>query len=117
MATATAATGLDATVEAVEAYACTIPTDAPESDGTLEWDSTTIVVVEVRAGGETGLGYTYADASAAHFVRTNFTDLLRSLAVSQVRKGWVRMGQAIRNAGARASASAPSRPSMSLSGT
>ena len=30
-----------------------IPTDAPESDGTLEWDSTTIVVVEVarRAAG------------------------------------------------------------------
>ena len=35
----------------VAAY--TIPTDAPESDGTLEWDSTTIVVVEVAAGGET----------------------------------------------------------------
>ena len=36
----------------VPAY--TIPTDEPESDGTLEWDSTTIVVVEAHAGGMTG---------------------------------------------------------------
>ena len=36
----------------------TIPTDRPESDGTLEWDSTTIVVVEAHADGCTGLGYT-----------------------------------------------------------
>ena len=34
-------------VEAVSAAAYTIPTDRPESDGTFEWDSTTIVVVEV----------------------------------------------------------------------
>jgi hypothetical protein len=34
----------------------TIPTDAPESDGTLAWDETTIVVVEVEGGGCRGLG-------------------------------------------------------------
>ena len=34
-------------VERLDVRAYTIPTDAPESDGTLEWDSTTIVVVEV----------------------------------------------------------------------
>jgi hypothetical protein len=28
----------------------TIPTDGPESDGTLEWTSTTIVIVETAAG-------------------------------------------------------------------
>ncbi|OOK67713.1 mandelate racemase/muconate lactonizing enzyme-like domain protein [Mycobacterium kansasii] len=37
-------------VESVEASAYTIPTDAPESDGTLAWDSTTFVLVSVRAG-------------------------------------------------------------------
>ncbi|MGH9456534.1 MAG: enolase C-terminal domain-like protein, partial [Thermoanaerobaculia bacterium] len=46
-------------IEMVEASACTIPTDAPESDGTLEWSSTTIVLVECSAGGERGLGYSY----------------------------------------------------------
>ena len=35
----------------------TVPTDGPESDGTLEWTSTTIVVVEVFAGRVSGLGF------------------------------------------------------------
>ena len=47
----------------IRARAYEIPTDAPEADGTLEWDRTTLVLVEIAAGGETGLGYTYADAS------------------------------------------------------
>ena len=42
-----------------------IPTDAPEADGTYAWDSTTLVLVEARAGGKTGLGYTYADTATA----------------------------------------------------
>src|ERR1051326_1970271 len=43
-------------VEGVRVGAVCVPTDAPEWDGTLEWNSTTLVVVEVAAGGETGLG-------------------------------------------------------------
>ena len=31
-------------VEGLEAGAFTVPTDAPESDGTLSWDSTTLVL-------------------------------------------------------------------------
>ncbi len=31
-------------IERLEVAAYTVPTDRPESDGTLEWDSTTIVV-------------------------------------------------------------------------
>lgn len=48
----------------ISAY--TIPTDQPESDGTAAWDSTTIVIVELTADGVTGLGYSYANAAAAH---------------------------------------------------
>ena len=55
-----------APVESLAVSAFTVPTDAPESDGTAEWDSTTIVVVEATAGGETGLGYTYAPAAAGN---------------------------------------------------
>jgi len=58
----TVATGT--AVEQLEVVARTIPTDAPESDGTLEWDSTTIVVVQARAGGKVGLGYTYTHDAA-----------------------------------------------------
>ncbi|HEX3519156.1 MAG TPA: hypothetical protein VHT29_09005, partial [Solirubrobacteraceae bacterium] len=53
------------TVERIDVEAYTIPTDAPEGDGTLEWDSTTIVVVQAHAQGHVGLGYTYADVSTA----------------------------------------------------
>ena len=47
---------MEAPVEGIQVSAYTVPTDEPESDGTAEWDSTTIVVVQVRAGGTTGLG-------------------------------------------------------------
>ena len=46
-----------------------IPTDKPEADGTYSWDATTLVIVEVSAGGTKGLGYTYADASIVELIR------------------------------------------------
>ena len=42
----------------------TVPTDAPEGDGTLTWDATTIVLVEARGGGTTGTGWTYGPPAA-----------------------------------------------------
>ncbi len=48
----------------------TVPTDAPEADGTLSWDSTTMVLVNVEAGGQRGIGYTYADESTGKLVKT-----------------------------------------------
>ena len=42
-----------------------VPTDGPEADGTFSWDSTTMVLVQLEAGGKHALGYTYADSSTA----------------------------------------------------
>ncbi|PKW27276.1 enolase C-terminal domain-like protein [Phycicoccus duodecadis] len=56
-------------VSSVEVAAYAVPTDAPEADGTLAWDSTGVVVVEVAAGGRRGVGWTYAPAAAAALVR------------------------------------------------
>lgn len=56
--------------------AFTIPTDQPESDGTLEWDSTTLVLVEVEAANEMGIGYTYADAATAFFIDKTLKNLV-----------------------------------------
>jgi L-alanine-DL-glutamate epimerase-like enolase superfamily enzyme len=53
----------------------TVPTDAPEADGTISWTSTTMVLVTLSAGGKQGLGYTYGDASIAplaHSLLTHF---------------------------------------------
>ena len=60
-------------ITGAKATAYTIPTDAPESDGTFAWNSTTMVLVELEAGGQTGMGYTYADRSATQVAR----DLLK----------------------------------------
>jgi L-alanine-DL-glutamate epimerase-like enolase superfamily enzyme len=49
-------------------HAYKIPTDKPEADGTLAWDSTTLVVCEIDAGGETGIGFTYSDKSNAALI-------------------------------------------------
>lgn len=53
------------TIRSGTARAYTIPTDAPEADGTIAWDSTTLIVVELHAEGLTGIGYTYAHKTAA----------------------------------------------------
>src|ERR1700733_10340547 len=45
-----------------------IPTDAPEADGTLAWNETTVVLVTVTAGGEQGTGWTYGAAAAGAVV-------------------------------------------------
>lgn len=45
-----------------------VSTDAPESDGTLEWDATTLVLVDLDAGNEHGIGYTYADLATGILV-------------------------------------------------
>jgi L-alanine-DL-glutamate epimerase-like enolase superfamily enzyme len=42
-----------------------IPTDLPEADGTISWNSTTMIFVEITAGGKTGIGYTYAHEATA----------------------------------------------------
>ncbi len=57
-----------AAISGVKARAFTIPTDRPEADGTLAWNSTTIVIALVSAHGQTGMGYTYASRAAAHLI-------------------------------------------------
>jgi L-alanine-DL-glutamate epimerase-like enolase superfamily enzyme len=58
----------DITAGSVQVY--TVPTDAPEADGTFSWDSTTLVLVSLEAGGARGIGYTYADAATGKLVKT-----------------------------------------------
>jgi L-alanine-DL-glutamate epimerase-like enolase superfamily enzyme len=86
-------------VETVTARAYTVPTERPESDGTLEWDSTTIVVVEVGAGGERGLGYTYSDGAAALVVDSTLAPLVRGADPMAPPRTWAAMRRAVRNVG------------------
>jgi len=90
MAILTSAPG--ARVEGVEVSAYEIPTATDhESDGTLVWDSTTVVVVELRCGRHTGLGYTYCDASAARVVGSMLAPLLEGADPLMPQLAWAEM--------------------------
>lgn len=86
-------------VEEVSVTACRIPTDRPESDGTLRWDSTTIVVVEVRADEETGLGWTYCHAAAAELIREKLAGVVRGRDPADIPGSFEAMRNAVRNFG------------------
>jgi L-alanine-DL-glutamate epimerase-like enolase superfamily enzyme len=93
------ATRTGVTVERLGVSAFEIPTDEPESDGTLEWDSTTIVVVEAHAGGETGLGYTYAPAAAGKLVEEQLAGEVEGKGAMAPAAVWAELARALRNAG------------------
>lgn len=90
---------IDAPVAAVRAAAYKIPTDAPESDGTLEWSSTTMVTVEIKAGGKTGFGYSYVHDTAAALVTEKLADVLKGRNAFAIRESWQAMQAACRNLG------------------
>jgi L-alanine-DL-glutamate epimerase-like enolase superfamily enzyme len=86
-------------VDRIEVSAFTVPTDSPESDGTLRWDSTTMVLVEVAGGGERGLGYTYGDVSVGTFIESKLATEVEGADAMSPPVTWARMQHAIRNAG------------------
>lgn len=88
-----------ATVTAVRARAFTVPTDAPEADGTYSWDSTTLVLVEADGGGMTGLGWTYAPAAGAALVENLLVPAVRGVDVLDVPAAAAAMAKAVRNPG------------------
>ena len=63
-------------IEQLNTSAYKIPTDAPEADGTLEWNSTTLVVVQLKAGDKTGMGYIYAHEASAFFIEKKLKNLV-----------------------------------------
>jgi L-alanine-DL-glutamate epimerase-like enolase superfamily enzyme len=89
----------EAPVTEVRVRAFTVPTDEPESDGTLEWEATTIVVVELEAEGECGLGYAYGDRSVGAFVDSMLRPCLCGADAMGPAATWAAMRRAIRNAG------------------
>ncbi|HXS37054.1 MAG TPA: enolase C-terminal domain-like protein [Flavipsychrobacter sp.] len=76
-----------------------IPTDLPEADGTIEWNSTTMVLVEIEGGNKKGIGYTYAHAATALVIEKTLKELVVGediLQLSAITKSMIR---AIRNNG------------------
>lgn len=83
----------------LEVSVYTIPTTSPESDGTIEWDSTTLVVVIIHAGDKSGLGYTYASPASAEVISRMLKPLVEGENVMDIPGVHDRMVRAIRNQG------------------
>lgn len=86
-------------IQTLKVSAFKIPTDSPESDGTLEWDATTLVLVEAQAAGKTGIGYSYADSATATLIHDKLLDVVRGRDAMAVPAHWMSMVRAIRNLG------------------
>ena len=76
-----------------------IPTDAPEADGTLAWDQTTIVVAWARAGTARGIGWTYAAATAQGVIADVLAGAVTGRSAMNVPGAAEAMARAVRNIG------------------
>jgi len=89
-----------APIEDLIVSAYRIPTDTPnESDGTYVWNSTTLVVVELSAGGTTGLGFTYADIATARLISEMLGGVVCGMDVFMNGKIWEALVASVRNLG------------------
>ena len=86
-------------VESMEVAAYRVPTDEPESDGTLKWDHTDVIVVHVTADGSTGLGWTYAASATADLIQNILCDRVIGQSAMAVEGIWAAMNHSLRNAG------------------
>jgi L-alanine-DL-glutamate epimerase-like enolase superfamily enzyme len=86
-------------VQGLDVATFTVPTDSPESDGTLSWDKTTMVLVQVHAAGHTGLGYTYADSAAATLIHGVLSQVVKGSDPMAVSATYMAMWRRIRNLG------------------
>jgi L-alanine-DL-glutamate epimerase-like enolase superfamily enzyme len=102
MTTAESRTRADLPIRRVEASAYTIPTERPESDGTLDWDSTTWVVVRVGTDDPalpSGSGWTYAPAAVVPAITELLAPVVVGRSALDVVASWEAMAHTVRNAG------------------
>ncbi|MEP7160062.1 MAG: enolase C-terminal domain-like protein [Dermatophilaceae bacterium] len=90
---------IDARIDSVGVSAYTVPTDAPEADGTLSWDSTTLVLVQARSGDVQGLGWTYGPTACATMIRDTLAEIVTGRDAMDVGGSFTAMVKAVRNAG------------------
>ena len=92
-------TATDAAIDSVETAVYTVPTDAPEADGTFSWDATTLVLVSLRAAGVVGTGWTYGAPACAAVVRDHLVPVVQGRSAFDVAGTWEQMVRALRNVG------------------
>ena len=76
-----------------------IPTDLPEADGTIKWNSTTTVLTEITAGNNKGIGYTYANEAAAVIISKTLKEIVVGKNAMDIERITFDTIRAIRNNG------------------
>ena len=89
----------ESVVAAIDTACYVIPTDAPEADGTLTWDKTTMVLVTVRSGDEQGLGWSYTSAAAQTVITEMLADVVIGRSALDVAGTAEAMARQVRNIG------------------
>jgi L-alanine-DL-glutamate epimerase-like enolase superfamily enzyme len=87
------------TIDRIKVSPYTVPTDFPESDGTPQWNSTTLVLVHAHGGNKVGLGYTYADASTAILIQDILSKTVEGHNAMSPGASWNAMVARTRNLG------------------
>jgi L-alanine-DL-glutamate epimerase-like enolase superfamily enzyme len=91
----------DLPIRKINARAFVIPTDRPESDGTLSWNKTTLIVVNITAGNIEGIGYTYADAVIAPLINNTLRDVIMASDAANIGSVTEALWVSVRNLGRR----------------
>lgn len=76
-----------------------MPTDFSESDGTPEWNSTTLVFVQATSDNKIGLGYSYADDATARLIENLLSEVVRGQDALAPGANWNAMVARTRNLG------------------
>ncbi|MFB7909880.1 enolase C-terminal domain-like protein [Kitasatospora sp. NPDC056076] len=90
----------DPRIDSLDVRVYTIPTDAPEADGTITWDAATMVLVHAASGATTGLGWTYGAAAAGEVIRRQLAPTVVGRCALDIPGCNEAMHRAVRNIGA-----------------
>jgi L-alanine-DL-glutamate epimerase-like enolase superfamily enzyme len=87
-------------IDRIDVRVCRLATEGGRhSDGTAEWDATTMVIVEPRAAGVAGLGYSYVDPAAAGVVKSLLAPAVVGCDALALPAAMAAMLRAVRNHG------------------
>src|SRR5258708_3014204 len=86
-------------IESLAVIPYTLPPDFPETDGTIEWNSTNMVLIEIKAANKTGIGYTYAAFATADFIIDSLKEIVIGKNLFSVESITQDLIHAIRNQG------------------
>ena len=88
-------------IDGIDVAVYRFPAVGPEADGTLSWNSTTVVTATVHAGWWRGLGWTYSTAAAGRVITEHLAPAITGQNVLDVPGAWSAMHRACRNLGTR----------------